>query len=885
MYGEDTQEKTTESQKDNSIELKVLKQMHKISTCVMRQEGMREIFSRIVETAMYIMQADRGIVQLLDEHSGVLRIIAYRGFDQPSLNFFNSIHESQAACTAALERREHIIIEDITQNSFMEPQSLEIMLATGVRAVQSLPLFSHTGHLLGMLSTYHRTPHQPDKRALELVDLVVQQAVDILKRMQAEQAVRNNEERHRALAGELLKEIEGRKLFSELIGLQDIKKALSAAITSIRNITKCQAIAMRLEDKGDYPYFVWEGFADEFILQEKSLCAKDQTNNRIMCENGQYLLECMCGNVIRGRTDPLMPFFSSGGSFWCNSTSKLAAKATQEDLKGKMRGHCCDYESVALVPLKIKENIIGLIQINDKRSNLFSQEMISYLEMLGERIGTAVSHWWVHQKSENIIGELHTENLIRIKAQKKAATAYDQINQMLQRITDGFFAVDNEWCYTYINSVAESFWSCNAQDMLGKKIWDCFTNVQPFYDEYHKAKKENVAVHFEAKSVSTDAWLEVHAYPSPEGLSIYFRNITEHKAIEQSKHDYQRLLEEQILLLNLDPDYTFIHDLDGKINFWGQGAAQGYGWTENEALSKISHALLKTQFPIPVTKINEEVLAKGKWVGELVHTTKDNKKLIVKSYWLLRKQGKADSKEIIEINKDITEEKKIREELDQLETMKLVSQIAAGISHEIRNPMTTVRGYLQLLAKKKNYSEEKPKFELMIEELDRANQIITEFLSLAKNKAAPLVAHNLNEVIRTLTPLLEADAASQSKSFRTHLYPNIPEVLLNTNEIRQLILNFVRNGFEATGVNGKVSILTYFEDDHVVLAIEDNGCGIPADIVKNLGTPFLSTKSSGTGLGITTCYNIARRHNAMIEVNTAEGVTIFYIKFPAITTI
>jgi len=871
MYEEDAQVKVKENQEDKFIELQVMKQMHKISTCVMRQEGMSEIFGRIIELAMHIMKADRGIFQLLDENSGILRIIANRGFDKPFLNIFNSFHENQAACSMVLERREHIIIEDVTQSSLIEPQLLDIMLTAGARAVQSIPLFSLTGHLLGMLSTYHRAPHQPDEQDLQLFALVAQQAADIIKCMQAEQIVQENEERHLALTRELLKEIEERRLFSELIDLQDLKKALSSFINSIRSITKCQSIAMRLVDQGNYPYFVWESFAEEFILQEKSLCTKDEMNSPIIC-----------GNVIRGRIDPSMSSFSAGGSFWCNSTSKLVAPSAQEDLQGNMQGHCCTYESVALVPLKIKEEIIGLIQINDKRSDLFTLEMISYFEMLGKKIGVAVSHWWVHKKLENAISELHAENLIKIEAQKKSAAAYDQINQILERITDGYFAIDNEWRYTYINSVAEKFWRCNAQDMLGKKIWDFLTNVQPYYDEYHKAKKENVAVHFESKVANTDTWLEIHAYPSPEGLSIYFRNITEYKVIEQREQDYLELQEEHLLLLNLDPNYIFIHDLNGKINFWGQGAVRGYGWTQDEALSTISYTLLKTQFPIPITKINEEVLNKGKWVGELVHTTKDDKQLIVMSCWLLRKQENGESKEIIEINKDITEETKMREELDRLEAMKLVSQIAAGISHEIRNPMTTVRGYLQLLAQKKNYSEEKPKFELMIEELDRANQIITEFLSLAKNKTAPLVAYDLNEVIRTLTPLLEADAASQSKAFRTHLYPNIPKVLLNTNEIRQLILNFVRNGFEATGINGKVSILTYLEDEHVVLAIEDNGCGIPADIVKKLGTPFLSTKASGTGLGIPTCYNIAKRHNATVEVNTEEGGTIFYIKFPAI---
>ncbi|AJQ26669.1 signal transduction histidine kinase, nitrogen specific, NtrB [Pelosinus fermentans JBW45] len=662
---------------DQSNELTVMKKMHNISLCVMRQEEMKKIFGEIIETAIWIIQADRGTLQLLDESSGVIRIIAHRGLDHSFLSYFDNTHKSQTVCGLALKCCEHIIIEDITQNPFIDSQSLEVMLAAGIRSMQSIPIFSHTGQLLGILSTYHRTPHQPDAKSLQLLDLLAQQTLDIFKHTRA-----------------------------------------------------------------------------------------------------------------------------------------------------------------------------------------------------------AVSYWWVHKKLENTIDELHTENLVRIEAQKKAASAYDQIHQMLERITDGFFALDNEWRYTYINSVAEKFWFCNSQDMLGKKIWDCFTSVQPYYDEYHKAKKENIAVHFEAKSNSTDAWLEVHAYPSPEGLSIYFRDITEHKAIEQKELEYRKLLEEQILLLNLDPDYTFIHDLNGKISFWGQGAARGYGWTQDEALSKISQTLLKTHFPIPIASINEEVLAKGKWVGELVHTTKDHKQVTVRSCWLLRRKTSGGSQEIIEIDKDITEEKKIREELGRLDTMKLVSQIAAGISHEIRNPMTTVRGYLQLLAQKKNYSEEKSKFELMIEELDRANQIITEFLSLAKNKTAPLVTHDLNEVIRTLTPLLEADAASQAKSLRTHLYPNMPTILLNTNEIRQLILNLVRNGFEATGINGKVSILTYLEDGQVVLAIEDNGCGIPADIVKDLGTPFLSTKASGTGLGIPTCYNIARRHNAAITVNTQEGGTTFYIQFP-----
>lgn len=865
-----------EKPEDLSIELNTLKQMHDISRCVMRQEEKNEIFGKIMEAAINIMHAGRGSIQLLTEQSGLPQIVAHRGFDQFFLNYFNSIRDNQAACNSFLQQPEPIVIEDITQSPRISPQALEVMLDAGVRAVQTMPLISHKGQLLGWMSTYHCIPHRPDEHALRRIGLLAQQAADIISHLKAEQAVRENGERQRALAGELLREMEGHRLFSGLIGLQDFKKLISAAIASIRNITDCQTIAMRLKDNSNYPYFVWEDFTEEFVLQEK---IPDRAGTPILGKNDQNLPECMCTQLLLGGTAST-PFFSSGGSSWCNSVSKLIIEKAAEDLQGTLCGCCYAYESVALVPLTIKKEFFGLLQICDKRSNLFSPEIISYLEMLSERISAAVSQWWVHKKLENTMDKLHAENLVRVEAQKKSVAAYEQIGEILERITDGFFAVDNEFRYTYINSVAEKFWQCNAQEMLGKKLWDCFTNVQPYYDEYHKAKRENTAAYFEAKSNFDNAWLAVYAYPFPEGLSIYFRDITAQKASMQREQEYQKLLEEQILLLNFGPDYTLIRDLNGKINFWGQGAAQGYGWTQEEALGKLSHNLLKTQFPIPIAKINEEVLSQGKWIGELIHTTKDHKQLTVRSCWLLRKQENGDSQEIIEINKDITEEKKIREELGRLEAMKLVSQIAAGISHEIRNPMTTVRGYLQLLSQKKNYSDEKSKFELMIEELDRANQIITEFLSLAKNKTTPLQPRDLNEVIRTLAPLLEADAASQSKSFRTRLYPNMPKILLNINEIRQLVLNLVRNGFEATGVNGRVSILTYPEHDNVILAIEDNGCGIPADILKSLGTPFLSTKANGTGLGIPTCYNIARHHNAIIKVDTGKEGTTFYIQFP-----
>lgn len=862
-----------------SNELDFMLNLHTISLSVIGQ-GTENIFNDLLATAIGTAKAAKGIFQLFDEQSG-LRIVAHKDLTAEFISLADSIYEKQA--TRYLRPGEDIIVENVEQSAaFLKSPILAVLLSAGIRAAYCKPLFSRDGKLLGMLSTYYSAPHRPSGQTVRLLNQLAAYAAAVIHYLHAAQAAQQQQQQTRALVGELLKEIEGRKLLAELIGPQDLKQALAGAITSIRNITNCQSIAMRLEDQGDYPYFVWEGFSDEFIVQEQSLCTKDETGNPVLDETGQYLLECMCGNVIRGRVNPELPYFSPGGSFWCNSTSAVIVTADPKQWHCQTRGRCRQFESVALVPLKLNETIIGLIQLNDKRQNLFSQELISYLEILGERIGAAVSQWWVHKKLETSLIELRKENLARRVAQQKASEAYQQINQILERITDGFFALDNDWRYIYINAVAQKHWSFFTTDeMLGQKIWDLFPDAQPYYQQYHKAKQENTAVHFETKTIRSDRWLEVHAYPSPDGLSIYFRDITDQKNIKQQEQEYRTLLEEQIHLLDLDPDYTFIHDADGKIVFWGKGAQRGYGWSEQDAVQKDFQNLLKTRFPLPFNEITAEVIANGKWVGELIHTTKDNQQVTVRSCWLLRKQGSIQPQEIIEIDKDITEEKKMREELGRLETMKLVSQIAAGISHEIRNPMTTVRGYLQLLAKKNHYTEEHQVFKLMIEELDRANQIITEFLSLAKNKPSALTEYSLNDIILSLTPLLEADAVSQSKGFQTSLLPSIPKILVNTNEMRQLILNFVRNGLEATGPNGNVRISTYLENSWVILSIEDNGCGIPDEILPNLGTPFLSTKPGGTGLGLPTCYNIARRHNALIDITTSPSGTTFYIKFPA----
>ena len=228
---------------------------------------------------------------------------------------------------------------------------------------------------------------------------------------------------------------------------------------------------------------------------------------------------------------------------------------------------------------------------------------------------------------------------------------------------------------------------------------------------------------------------------------------------------------------------------------------------------------------------------------------------------------------------DITERTRMQEEMTRLERLNLIGQMAAGIAHEIRNPMTTVRGYLQLLGAKPQNEAQKPTFDLMISELDRANSIITEFLSFSRTKQTELQFQNLNDILNHLYPLLEADTFTQNKQIE-YIPGHIPYLKLNDKEIYQLVLNLARNGLEAMKACGCLTIKTYLEDDKVVLAIEDEGCGISPKDLDKLGTPFFTTKENGTGLGLATSFKIAESHNAKIHIDSSPRGSKFFISFP-----
>lgn len=231
-----------------------------------------------------------------------------------------------------------------------------------------------------------------------------------------------------------------------------------------------------------------------------------------------------------------------------------------------------------------------------------------------------------------------------------------------------------------------------------------------------------------------------------------------------------------------------------------------------------------------------------------------------------------------ELEKEV-EELRLHKELANLERLKLVGQLAGTIGHEVRNPLTSVKGFLQLLSTKKNYAEDKEFFDLMIGEINRATNILSEFLYLSQTKPVATSEQDLNTIIRAIAPLIAAEALGAEVNFGMVL-GEIPRVKVDEKEIRQLILNLTRNAIEATEAGKSVDISTSSMGQEVIMSIRDEGRGIPPEVLSNIGSPFVTTKEKGTGLGLSVCYSIAHRHNAKVDFETGPEGTMFSIRFP-----
>ncbi|MCA0756645.1 HAMP domain-containing histidine kinase [Paenibacillus sp. N4] len=222
-------------------------------------------------------------------------------------------------------------------------------------------------------------------------------------------------------------------------------------------------------------------------------------------------------------------------------------------------------------------------------------------------------------------------------------------------------------------------------------------------------------------------------------------------------------------------------------------------------------------------------------------------------------------------------------ELQRSEKMEIISQLAASVAHEVRNPLQVTRGFLQLLRDKTNNEKDNGFMELAIEELDRASAIITDFLTFAKPQQENMTLLNIAEELQKIEGILVPLANMQGGIINVQLDSDL-YVRGNSSKFKQALINIIKNSIEALTDEGMITIQAYLDDNKVTICIKDNGEGMHEADLKRLGEPYYSKKSKGTGLGLMVTFRIIEAMEGKVEFFSVKGVgTEAVIKLPYVT--
>jgi signal transduction histidine kinase len=232
---------------------------------------------------------------------------------------------------------------------------------------------------------------------------------------------------------------------------------------------------------------------------------------------------------------------------------------------------------------------------------------------------------------------------------------------------------------------------------------------------------------------------------------------------------------------------------------------------------------------------------------------------------------------IFVIVRDITELKDKEELIRKSDKLSVVGELAAAVAHEVRNPLTSIKGFLQLLQYKNSEDREKHYYNIMLSEIERINFIVSEFMVLSKPQVITYQNENITTLLMDEITLLETIAIVKNIEITKEFEPNIILVKCERNQIKQVFINILKNAIEAVPNNGRIYIkVTQLKNDSVRIRFIDNGPGIPNNLISRLGEPFYTTKENGTGLGLMVSYKIIKDHRGSINIKSEmnKGTTV-----------
>ena len=336
---------------------------------------------------------------------------------------------------------------------------------------------------------------------------------------------------------------------------------------------------------------------------------------------------------------------------------------------------------------------------------------------------------------------------------------------------------------------------------------------------------------------------------------LKFKERTIRKVLDESEQRYQSLFVH-------NTDAILIFDLEERL-VHGNPATEKLVGCKIEELKGYHYKKLVDEENTEVYQYYFQKAMEGKTQEyEIdIHTKQGEKRIVnVKVIPMILNQ---EIKGIFIILKDRTEEKKKDERLLRSEKLSMIGQLAAGVAHEIRNPLTTLKGFVQLMQTKMDQEH----VDIMLSELDRINQIVSEFLVLAKPHKQELKVVNINGIVNKVISIVETQTNLKNIQVVLKTNGHLPTIKCEENQLKQVFLNLFKNAIEAIDEKGKILVETELADaNYVKVRIEDNGCGISNDVIQRLGEPFFTTKETGTGLGLMVSQSIIQNHGGKLNI-------------------
>ncbi|WP_202076597.1 ATP-binding protein [Caldalkalibacillus salinus] len=467
----------------------------------------------------------------------------------------------------------------------------------------------------------------------------------------------------------------------------------------------------------------------------------------------------------------------------------------------------------------------------------------------------------------------------------------------------------------YANDNAGELFNDNRDLLLNRSYKDvyCFQSSAEFHYYFHQS------VRGETHEFQMGMGAEHHRHRSElliktvpnilrgEILSVtlYITNMLDQQDVEadilqRSQDLCESFIEnnrDPILLLNLDAKIVLANQAFSKLLGWKKENLEGFHILDCPSIPPHLIDQMKQYYTKVVSAVYEQ---EGEVNDELdtintIRMTDDGKEYNMMlsitpifdmnhkiCNWAVHLRDITDKKLLEEEVQRLVIEHTLSQELSQLEHFNTVSQISASISHEVRNPLTVTRGFIQLL-KNADLSEENREhyIDLSLRELDRASNIITDYLTFAKPSPDNVECLDLNQEIDYIISVINPYATMKNIHIQVSREAESLHILGESKKLHQSFINIIKNGVEAVEDNGNIHITLKKEAKRVIVEIKDTGKGMDEEQVAKLGTPYYTTKDKGTGLGTMVAFGIIKAMQGEVQIESEVGKgTTFYISFP-----